>query len=90
MLEWFDIRAETDRVITWARAIHPEAAGDDAWIEEIVEVWCWTALEGVTERIQDTGLSEYEEQALYERLITAVSILCRARHLLLWVLHWAP
>ena len=46
MLEWFDIRAETDRAITWARATHPEAAGDDARIEEIVEAWCWTALEG--------------------------------------------
>ena len=53
-LEWFDIRAETERAIAWARTIHPEAAGDDARIEEIVEAWCWTALEGVTERIQDT------------------------------------
>jgi hypothetical protein len=75
MLEWFDIRAETDRAITWARATHPEAAGDDARIEKIVEGWCWETLESVAERIQDPYLCDHGERALYARLVMAVSIL---------------
>jgi hypothetical protein len=74
-LEWFDIRAETERAIAWARTTHPEAAGDDARIEEIVEAWCWETLESVAERIQDPYLCDHEERALYARLVTIISIL---------------
>jgi hypothetical protein len=74
-LEWFDIQAETDRAVAWARTAYPEAADDAARIDEIVEDRCRKTLESVAERIQDPDLCDHEERALYARLVTAVLVL---------------